>query len=206
MKKNGYIVKLIFFLIPIFLFSCGNSDNNNNSGNNERSVNTVDRSLMISGNFNNSYMLTAFSLLDEKTTDDIPLDQINETIQGECGGELSLVSTGQDVLTGEGDISFTFSEFDDCESIISGELIFSGKVDPQTNIPLNSSIVFYSFYVTTNEEEYTVDGTMSYDYTGDEESTTLDLQLENSQGDVSDIIKFACGYSSIEGMNFLFGL
>lgn len=205
MGKTRYFFNIMIFLIPILLIACGDGDNDT-SNKDINNVDTIDRSLTISGDFDNSFMRTVILLSSGETIDDIPLNPIDETIPGECGGELSIYSVGQEAVTGEYDVSFIFSEFDDCESTISGELIFSGEVNTKTNIPISSLVSFQLFTVIADEEEYIVDGAKSSNFTGDQKSTTLDLQIENSQGDTADIIKFGHGYSTIKGLTFIFSV
>lgn len=206
MRITRYVLIVLFFLVPISLSGCGDGDDDS-SIKDQENVDTIDRPLNISGEFDSGYIRTLISKSHGENADDTPpLTPVDELMSGECGGELSIYSDGQKDSIGTYDVSFTFSEFNDCESKISGELVFSGEVDPQKNTPISSSVSFYMFTVINDEEEYSIDGTVSFDHTGEETTITSDLQLTNSLEDATEIISFGYGYSTINELAFYFGV
>ena len=108
-------------------------------------------------------------------------NEVSETEQfeGSCGGGATLSITFDDE-TGEFGGSITFDDFCEDNEITSGEIMFSGTLDPDTVEFDSFTMVFDSLTVTSNNESFTTTGELAVSSTGSTTHTEMDIIFEDN--------------------------
>lgn len=106
------------------------------------------------------------------------------TDPGPCGGTAGYTVTANDV-TGDFTGRVTFTNFDDCESVVNGPATISGNIDLAMLAPNWMELHAGVITVVTGEESHSLSGTMSIDYRTYPLPVTMDMRFrDNGTGEV----------------------
>ena len=107
-------------------------------------------------------------------------NEVSETqLEGSCGGS-AILSITADNAVGEFSGSITYNEFCEENEITSGEITFSGAIDPDTLEFASFTMVFDNLIVTGNNESFTTTGQLTASITGSTTHTALDIIFEDN--------------------------
>ncbi len=102
-----------------------------------------------------------------------------ESITGDCGGTANLIISIDDV-SGDFSGSFTFSDYCDLGDVMNGGLSMSGNIDVNNLTFGPVAMTMTSLTISTDDDSFTVDGTMSMDIENNPIVTTMNMKLKDN--------------------------
>jgi len=102
-----------------------------------------------------------------------------DSFPGECGGTASF-SISVDDVSGDFSGSFTFSSYCELGDVMNGNLSFSGNININTLAFGTMTMTMTSLTVSTGNDSFTVDGSMSFNPSNSPLAITMDMKLKDN--------------------------